>query len=72
MCELDFDRVGGILAIILKSSDRPRSLELYTMLLDILDEHSFDHTLVKKCRERISSIDELRTTRPSPCPSDSL
>lgn len=51
-------RVLAILAVILKAGNPPRPVNVYTILLQVRNEHSFDQTLVQQCGERIAGVDE--------------
>jgi len=72
MRQVDLNRIGLILAIVLEALDRPGSLDLTTILLNIPNKRPLDHTLMEKRSKRIPRIDELWTTSPSTCPVNTL
>lgn len=72
MCEIDLNRIGRVLAIVLETGNCPWSLDVVASLLNVLDKHTLDQALVEQCGEGISGINEFRATRPSPRLDDSL
>ena len=72
MGQLNLNGIRLVLAIVLESLDRPRPLDLGTVLLDILDKGSLDQSLVEQSGKGIPGIDELGATSPCAGPDDTL
>lgn len=62
--QFDFNGIVWIGMIGCKSRDGPRSLQDCSVLLDILDKHSFNQTLMEERCEWITGIEKIRTTCP--------
>lgn len=70
--KLHLSGVGRVVAVILESRDRPRTLDSRASFLDLVQKDTLDLPLVQQGGEGISGVDESRTAGPAARASDTL
>ena len=72
MLQAYLDRILGILCVLCKTDNGPRSHNLDSILLEIIDEDRLDPALVKHRREPVGRLDGVRAAGPGPRASDAV